>query len=220
MERVAGWYKRKIQKLQLVLALGLAIALNVDSLLLMRALQSNTSLRQSLVAQAEGFQSSPEVQVFTAQPANQAGDEGSSDPDAQAEQQIKVFNAFKGELMKIDLPIGWKTKDPNASSPPKREDRVFPGYWREPKQSWESWRGEWGDAIGFHFWGWLLTALAASLGAPFWFDMLNKVINIRSAGKAPEEKPKNPKEVPTPVEPGQTPAQADAVRAAAAGAKP
>ncbi|GAB4252501.1 MAG: hypothetical protein Kow0027_17210 [Saprospiraceae bacterium] len=30
--------------------------------------------------------------------------------------------------------------------------------------------------------GWLLTALAISLGAPFWFDILKKIINIRSSG--------------------------------------
>lgn len=31
--------------------------------------------------------------------------------------------------------------------------------------------------------GWLITALAISLGAPFWFDILNKFINIRAAGR-------------------------------------
>ena len=36
--------------------------------------------------------------------------------------------------------------------------------------------------------GWLLTALAASLGAPFWFDTLNKIVTIRAGGRAPEEK--------------------------------
>jgi hypothetical protein len=36
--------------------------------------------------------------------------------------------------------------------------------------------------------GWMLTAAAGSLGAPFWFDLLNKFITIRSAGKKPEEK--------------------------------
>jgi hypothetical protein len=41
--------------------------------------------------------------------------------------------------------------------------------------------------------GLLLTAFAASLGAPFWFDVLNKFMSVRSAGKAPEEKPKGPK---------------------------
>lgn len=40
--------------------------------------------------------------------------------------------------------------------------------------------------------GLLLTAIAISLGAPFWFDMLNKVISIRGAGRSPEEKPKSP----------------------------
>jgi hypothetical protein len=40
--------------------------------------------------------------------------------------------------------------------------------------------------------GWLLTAVALSLGAPFWFDVLNKFINIRSAGKSPDEVAKKP----------------------------
>lgn len=50
--------------------------------------------------------------------------------------------------------------------------------------------------------GWLITALAVSLGAPFWFDLLNKFVNIRGSGKAPEEGPKEPKEVPQPKGPG------------------
>jgi hypothetical protein len=40
--------------------------------------------------------------------------------------------------------------------------------------------------------GLLLTAIAISLGAPFWFDLLNKVISIRAAGRSPSEKPKSP----------------------------
>jgi hypothetical protein len=50
--------------------------------------------------------------------------------------------------------------------------------------------------------GWLITAFAVSLGAPFWFDLLNKFVNIRASGKAPEEEPKSPKGVPAPKEPG------------------
>lgn len=33
--------------------------------------------------------------------------------------------------------------------------------------------------------GWLITALAISLGAPFWFDVLKKIITIQSTGNAP-----------------------------------
>lgn len=46
-----------------------------------------------------------------------------------------------------------------------------------------------------HLWGYILTALAISLGSPFWFDLLNKLIKLRSAVK---EEPKvaetNPKD--------------------------
>ena len=31
--------------------------------------------------------------------------------------------------------------------------------------------------------GWLITALAISLGAPFWFDVLSRAVNLRAAGK-------------------------------------
>ena len=34
--------------------------------------------------------------------------------------------------------------------------------------------------------GWLLTAFALSLGAPFWFDVLSKFMRVRGAGDKPE----------------------------------
>ncbi|WP_420601496.1 hypothetical protein [Flagellimonas sp.] len=33
----------------------------------------------------------------------------------------------------------------------------------------------------YSFWGYLITALAISLGAPFWFDVLNKIIRMRGS---------------------------------------
>jgi len=35
--------------------------------------------------------------------------------------------------------------------------------------------------------GFILTALAISMGAPFWFDLLKKLVNIRSSGSRPYE---------------------------------
>jgi hypothetical protein len=35
--------------------------------------------------------------------------------------------------------------------------------------------------------GILFSALAATQGSPFWFDILKKVVNIRGAGKSPDE---------------------------------
>jgi hypothetical protein len=40
----------------------------------------------------------------------------------------------------------------------------------------------WKTALGL-----LITAIAISFGAPFWFDALNKLANLRMAGKKPEE---------------------------------
>jgi hypothetical protein len=36
-----------------------------------------------------------------------------------------------------------------------------------------------------HLPGWFLTAVAVSLGAPFWFDVLNKFMKLRNAGRVP-----------------------------------
>ncbi|HVO72833.1 MAG TPA: hypothetical protein VMT35_02320 [Ignavibacteriaceae bacterium] len=51
---------------------------------------------------------------------------------------------------------------------------------------WKSW----GDFTG-RFWeniiGCLITALAISLGAPFWFDLLNKFVSLRGTGKKPDQ---------------------------------
>jgi hypothetical protein len=35
--------------------------------------------------------------------------------------------------------------------------------------------------------GWLLTAIGASFGAPFWFDLLNRFVKLRSGGPRPGE---------------------------------
>jgi hypothetical protein len=38
--------------------------------------------------------------------------------------------------------------------------------------------------------GWILSALAISLGAPFWFDLLNRFMRVRNTGVSPQESDK------------------------------
>jgi hypothetical protein len=45
-----------------------------------------------------------------------------------------------------------------------------------------------GDPVWPHIPGWILTIIAVSLGAPFWFDLLNRFMSIRTSGKSPREK--------------------------------
>lgn len=39
--------------------------------------------------------------------------------------------------------------------------------------------------VVYHALGWLLTALAVSFGASFWFELLKKIMNVRSSGPTP-----------------------------------
>jgi hypothetical protein len=36
--------------------------------------------------------------------------------------------------------------------------------------------------------GLFITAAAVSLGAPFWFDILSKIMSVRETGKLPKER--------------------------------
>lgn len=55
------------------------------------------------------------------------------------------------------------------------------------------WHGSFRENLGWStLLGWLLTVLALSMGAPFWFDLLNKFMNVRFAGKSPDEASKKP----------------------------
>ncbi len=53
------------------------------------------------------------------------------------------------------------------------------GWPGEPKSSWFGYLAQ--------LLGWMITAAAVSLGAPFWFDTLNRIMNIRNAGRSPVE---------------------------------
>ena len=50
----------------------------------------------------------------------------------------------------------------------------FPIGWGEGEGGWLDWLKR--------IFGWLITTAAVSLGAPFWFDLLGKVANLRGAG--------------------------------------
>lgn len=188
MDRVAGWYKRRAQYLNLGFAVLLVAATNLDSIDVVRALAKDTTLRQAIAAQATAVAESPRTVVL----GDDVDDTSGAHPVADT---AKAYRDLAHDISSIDglgIPMGWS-----------REGKLHSPL---------------GSTAAFWWWarkllGLVLTALAASLGAPFWFDMLNKIVSIRSTGKAPEEKPHAPKTVSQPVEPGQSPREADALAA-------
>lgn len=71
-------------------------------------------------------------------------------------------------LARVQIPFGW-TKDYRVAGDAGR------------------WTSDWVIAWIVAFAGWSMTALAASLGSQFWFGILVRFVNIRSAGEKPEE---------------------------------
>jgi hypothetical protein len=208
MERVSGWYKRRTQFLLLIWAAVVTISTNADTLTITQALWRDPALRQALVASAEQYvaeQPRPGTEPVAVQAVPGPPP---LPPDLQAEvdfqDAVDRYDAAIADLAELQLPIGWKRPvvvvegdEPVGRLVTSQATDRWPG------PIWEDGAGQrWGSALREHALGWLLTILALSMGAPFWFDTLNRMMSIRSVGKSPEEAPKRPKEVPTPKEPG------------------
>lgn len=73
------------------------------------------------------------------------------------------------ELSKLSLPIGW-------NFPLETPKSFLTGL----------------VIVILKFVGWLLTGIAISMGASFWFDLLNRFINVRYAGKKPTSSNEKP----------------------------
>lgn len=88
-------------------------------------------------------------------------------PENQTLEYEEIITIIQSDIKRINelkLPIGWSNAD------------------------FSNFKGSISDSISavlFMIPGWIITIFAVSLGAPFWFDTLNKLVNLRSAGKMP-----------------------------------
>lgn len=86
-------------------------------------------------------------------------------------ERLDAMNSLKS----IGLPIGWE---------PFIAPQVFKSRCVQSSDCWDAERV--GNALLIAI-GWLITAVAASLGAPFWFDLLSKIGKLRASGAKPSE---------------------------------
>jgi hypothetical protein len=96
---------------------------------------------------------------------------------------IENIAYLQQRLTDFHLPLGW-----GAGSRPTRKDIQWGN-----KDDWmvfKQFTGFWGRRLV----GWLLTAIALSLGAPFWFDLLKRLVNVRASGVDPDVKAKKKRE--------------------------
>ncbi len=164
MDRVSGWYKRHTHLWIWILAAAMTLGLDADSVHIFKTLWTNQAVRTAVVESAH--------------------------------------RRSQGERPEALMPLVVRTKpnDPKAGAPvaPHNNDvltkeesselsELIVG-WKDAAKEWKEKKGgALFGAILLHFLGLLFTMAAVSLGAPFWFDTLNRFMNIRSAGRAPDE---------------------------------
>ena len=169
MARVGGWYKAYSQKQLFLIGLVVAVALNIDSIAIVEALARTPALRAEMAvtaAQIERYR----TEVDRLRPAEQqtppvAVEPGQGDvPDSQQQNQLKAYQDQMKDLAAKGLPIGYACLGTEARCNPRDV-----------------------ASLPLKITGLLLTALAAMLGAPFWFELINRAINLRGSGGKPNK---------------------------------
>ncbi len=160
MERVGGWYKTNLQKWLVVIGIAVAFIINVDSIKLINYLSKNDVVREQVVKGAEAWVD------------QQMKKDSSNIKSAELKDLIEQINKANEELGSYDLPLGTNKYTTDGFS-------FLP---RLKKTNNEK-------EIPSSFLGILITGFAISYGAPFWFEMLNKLINTRRSGPRPKTDP-------------------------------
>jgi predicted nucleic acid-binding Zn-ribbon protein len=158
MERTSGWYNRKIKKLTLYTAIIIAIVFNFDTIHVFQRLSKDSKSRTELVMYAENSidKYAKYVQIDT---TIERTDTLLIEKMDSLKNNINSIIYEEIESIEAIAGIGWVL----PKSELKEIDTVL--YWLLKLS------------------GWIITAMAISLGAPFWFDLLDKVMKIRGTGK-------------------------------------
>lgn len=136
MDRIAGWYKRKLTFLTFLIGFIIAGLFNVDSIGLTTELVKNEEMRSMLVEGAKTYIAN-----------NPNGVNAGSFTE-----QKQYIDSVNTVMSKYNYVLGVS------------EEAKFTGW---------------------TILGWFITAFAISLGAPFWFDLLNKLMQVRNSVKIP-----------------------------------
>jgi len=168
MNRATGWYRRKTQLWQFCIALVVVAVTNADTLMIADQLAHDPEARAALVASATKIADeranalAADVAEAKATPgadvaaAKKAYDEATAALD-------KSMTEFKAEMNAAQVEVGWP--DPRWRNPNSSEAKL---------EAWQMWSRK--------LLGLAISVCAVALGAPFWFQMLEKLVKLRGSG--------------------------------------
>jgi hypothetical protein len=195
MSRASGVYKRNAKGVAILVGLSIAFGTNSDTFHIFNRLSSDENLREVIVKRASEIAPNSSAQPVT------------------KEDLEKIKQNTDAVLRDVSLPISWTPSNliKQFDCPPARplsEKATYEEEWlnlfaacQQKEQPTRELRfeekvmklGE--TALLYHPWpafkmflGWFLSGLAIAMGAPFWFDLLGKVVNVRNSGGKPAAK--------------------------------
>lgn len=163
MDRVTGWYKREVRTNLFVASLIVTLVLNLNFITVSKTIYADSKLREVLTQKA--------IQL--------AGQDNAIDSlKAKLTSEPSNLNDIDIDaLLGTSLPIGWKEPIPC--------DKMTGNFSFEKAKCYV--RHYITKEISIkNVMGWLLFTLGLTLGAPFWFDVLKKLVNMRNTGITPK----------------------------------
>ena len=208
MDRASGWYKRQTQWILFIIGLFIAITFNVDTIATYRLLAKDKTARENVVQLAINSQPRYDSLVHATEKKSVTITDtlkNAEGKDSVTRTRDTVYIALSDkdlidakEIIQSDIDkaadivaLGWPDCD-SCKLYKKLKDSMA------AKKDTASEMAATVKIKKFHcdgnpyqrgpftmFLGWVLTALAISLGAPFWFDLMNKLLKLRGSGPKP-----------------------------------
>jgi hypothetical protein len=158
MDRATGWYKRQAQWIIFVIGLFIAVAFNASTFSITSHLMIDKGAREGFTQMASSY-----LLSHTKPQTNDSTSVTINSVQAGDSLVNNAVNLYKTDIKQSNqlLGLGWSG---NAA-----ENNMDYTHWF------------------INILGWLVTAIAISLGAPFWFDLLSRLVQLRGTGPKTEE---------------------------------
>jgi hypothetical protein len=162
MDQVSDWYKKKTRLRLFYLSFIVAVALNINSLTLFQFFNSTPDASKSFNAYYE--KNHKRLEQLAIQYSDSASVRDTLKIKHSIQQDLNDLETSKASFDSLatvnKIPIGWNCPDKAGST---KKATCF-----DPKNFF------------LYLFGWIISAFAASFGAPFWFDTLKKIYAIKN----------------------------------------
>lgn len=195
MERATGWYKKHTQFILLLVGFLIAIVFNVDTVKIINKLEKDPKLREQIVMQADAY---AKVHPDLDKQLLQQNIEHEKFMSQYTKEELKSNDSLQNKIQEDSLNLArYKDIIARRDTLLQRADQIMKRDISNVNYALGiGWKTPLCKPFNLKCYimalvGWLITALALSLGAPFWFDLLNKFMKLRNSvvSNSTEDKP-------------------------------